>query len=507
MCVALITLSVVFYKNFAYVNIDICSASLPGLRGPPKDTSANMVWLVPCIVNNLFTGRTETLAKIINAISDSRHILQQHRFIITGMGGQGKSEVCLQIANKVRQEYVKLPFLLVLDRDIANFGSFWGIFWVEVSSLSIAKSNFASVARSLGSFLDTIDDVLQLISNLKTSWLLILDNANDPDFDYQGYFPSGETGTIIMTSRVADCSRYGNIGSEILSNLDSNECVELFSKAAELPVTEWSSHTKAAENVVSNLSSHTLAIIQAGAYIARGHCSIEEFPNKFRHQRARLLQFSPKQAKSRYSHVFATFEASACVLEESPSLEAKNALCLLEILAIIHFSEFSLKIFEFAWRKSQELRKVPYDKDQSINTLFDWHVSQLPGFVLAELIEWDEYRLQEASNVLASLFLITKRKHSNFFEISMHSLVHAWAGDRFNSEEKKTQAWRAAGSILSLALSLEKPEIWLMYGRQLRPHTHSYISLNIPKNDSSHYSEMIVPMLVVGQESGICYGM
>ena len=92
------------------MNIVNCSASLPELSGPPKDISANKFWLVPRIVNNLFTGRTEIIAKIMNAISNSRHMTQQHRFIIGGMGGQGKSEICLQIANKLRQEYVKSIF-------------------------------------------------------------------------------------------------------------------------------------------------------------------------------------------------------------------------------------------------------------------------------------------------------------------------------------------------------------------------------------------------------------
>lgn len=58
-------------------------------------------------MNNLFTGQTEIIAKIINAISNSRQKTQQHRFIIAGVGGQGKSEICLQIANKLRQEYAK----------------------------------------------------------------------------------------------------------------------------------------------------------------------------------------------------------------------------------------------------------------------------------------------------------------------------------------------------------------------------------------------------------------
>ncbi len=253
-----------------------------------------------------------------------------------------------------------------MDRYIANIYSFCGIFWVDVSNPSIARSNFTSIAELLGSSVDTVDDALQLMSNLKTSWLLFLDNADDPDFDYQEYFPSGDRGTIIMTSRVADCSRYETIGSETLTGLGQKECVELLLKVAEIPTVEWPAHLRAAENVVDDLSFHTLAIMQAGAYIARGHCSMEDFPSKFRQQRARLLKFSPKQAKSRYSHVFATFEASACVLEESTSLEAKDALSLLGVLAVLHFSELSMRIFEYAWKKSQEVRKIQHTETDSI---------------------------------------------------------------------------------------------------------------------------------------------
>lgn len=141
--------------------------SLPGLRGNPKDISANMIWLVPCIVNSLFTGRVETITKIMNAISNSPCTQQQHRYIITGTGGQGKSEICLQIANKGWQKYVKLTFSVGL-KVLANVSGFWGVFWVDVSSSSVAKSSFTPVARLLGSSLDAVDGVLQLMSNLKT---------------------------------------------------------------------------------------------------------------------------------------------------------------------------------------------------------------------------------------------------------------------------------------------------------------------------------------------------
>jgi hypothetical protein len=31
---------------------------------------------------------------------------KQKRFVITGLGGQGKSEICLQVASQMREEYV-----------------------------------------------------------------------------------------------------------------------------------------------------------------------------------------------------------------------------------------------------------------------------------------------------------------------------------------------------------------------------------------------------------------
>ncbi len=48
------------------------------------------------------------------------------------------------------------------------------------------------------------------------------------------HFPSGMWGTINITSREPDCSRYQTIRSEILASLDEKECVELFFKVAEI---------------------------------------------------------------------------------------------------------------------------------------------------------------------------------------------------------------------------------------------------------------------------------
>jgi hypothetical protein len=72
------------------------------------EPAGNMHWMVPRTVNNLFTGRTELLGRLKDALHGDRTSCteEQKRFIITGLGGQGKSEICLNIASQMRQEYV-----------------------------------------------------------------------------------------------------------------------------------------------------------------------------------------------------------------------------------------------------------------------------------------------------------------------------------------------------------------------------------------------------------------
>lgn len=430
-----------------------------------------MHWLVPRAVNTGFVGRTEILTTIKNAIRNNQKagsIRQQQRFVITGMGGQGKSEICLKIADMVRHEYViYIPFQHKLS--LANCSSFWGIFWVDVSTTSLATSNFISVAKLLGSSAKSIDDVLQLLANAQKSWLLILDNADDPHFDYQVYFPSGTWGTIIMTTRVSECDHYQTIGAEELQSLDQDDCLQLLFKAAKIPLESWSLHGQAAKEIMEILSHHTLALIQAGAYIARRHCSMKDYPGIFQRQRERLLKFSPKQAQSRYSDVFSTFEASASLLQSSQTTEAKDALRLLEILSMLHFSRLPMQIFEDAWKASRRA-----GMSCELGTLSQWHVFQLPDFLVMIQGDWDSFRLQEAVSLLASLFLITESTQSGSVEISMHSLVHAWTKTRLNSKEQN-RVWRRTGAILALSISVTWP--WHAYYTQLQAHVQSYCEL------------------------------
>lgn len=63
-------------------------------------------WLVTRSMNSLFTGRNKLLSDLEtvarDAVKDSSRNAQC-RVVITGIGGQGKSELCVQLVHRVRQ--------------------------------------------------------------------------------------------------------------------------------------------------------------------------------------------------------------------------------------------------------------------------------------------------------------------------------------------------------------------------------------------------------------------
>jgi hypothetical protein len=64
--------------------------------------------------NPLFTGREDILQEL-GAISSNTAITpyqEQCRIVISEMGGQGKSEICLQLAHRLRHMYVIISVIV-----------------------------------------------------------------------------------------------------------------------------------------------------------------------------------------------------------------------------------------------------------------------------------------------------------------------------------------------------------------------------------------------------------
>jgi tetratricopeptide (TPR) repeat protein len=378
--------------------------------------------------------------------------------------------------------------------------SFWGVFWVDLSNQSTAQSGFLAVAKALGSSAETYEDSLQVLACATQRWLLILDNADEPHFDYATYFPSGNRGSIIMTSRNPMCRQYSTIGAVALEGLDITHSTQLLLKAAQISEVSWPSHTVISHNIIKLLGSHTLALIQAGAYISAGYCRLDQYAERFQQHRRQLLEHYPDQQRSRYSDVYATFEASADALKRSQGESALDALSLLGILSMLHSSVLPLQLFQDAWagaklvlqrepttfdvirlqqapRRSRRFqlpwvssKQKPVHEalsDQDIDRLQEEHVSRLPEFLGVQLQHWSDHRLKRARALLVSLSLVTMHQTNEDDGLSMHPLVHAWARDRQDVKHQQ-HAW--ISTACTIAFSRGISNLWRSNKELLRPH-------------------------------------
>jgi tetratricopeptide (TPR) repeat protein len=383
--------------------------------------------------------------------------------------------------------------------------SFWGVFWVDVSDPSTARSGFASIATAVNSSAKTIAETLQLLARNTRRWLLILDNADDPKHDYAEYFPSCERGAILLTSRNPQCQDYSTVGTELLQGLSMQDSIHLLLTASHILPDTWSTQQAHAHFVVNLLGSHTLAIIQAGAYVAQGYSTLEDYSRRYQDHCKRLLQHHPDQQKSRYRNVYATFEASIDILIHSHDDAGSDALDLLATLSMLHWSMVPLQLFHDAWAGARELarrrgdsagalqgrpaarpsrsfknfwkaakyNKAPVEQETiSIETLGQEHVAQLPALVGAHLETWDDHRLKRASAFLDSLSLVTRHNSEESNGLSMHPLAHAWAKERLSKDEQQ-RTWISAACVCALSRGMSRT--WLLSKDTLQPHIRTLI--------------------------------
>ncbi|KAK5051501.1 hypothetical protein LTR84_003153 [Exophiala bonariae] len=414
-------------------------------------------WRVSRSPNALFTGRDDILEELeacVQSALNGPHPSQQSRSLIFGIGGQGKSEICLQLVQHVHN-------------------LFWGIFWVDVSTTSAAESAFLDIGKRLNSSGSTWQDGREALANASKPWILILDNADDPDIDYQDYFPSSPRGAVLMTSRNKENQHYVTDKTIALEGLPVNEAQELLLKAADIKEHQRAAVQEDSLKVAELLQSHPLALTLAGAYIRAGHCTLARYPAEFVRQRKRLLQYKARQAKSRYADVYATFEASIETLQKAETESARDALELLPVLAVCAPNVLPMQLFEMAWRGAQSDNADNADKEEPLS-LGQWHVDQLMPMIQVDSDQWDPFRLMEAVRILETFALLSTNMDtdSGRSSVSMHPLVHAWARDR---QEKHSQhdSWIKMGCIV--AFSSEEKEAWTRHER-LRAHVEALTS-------------------------------
>ncbi|KAF2730158.1 TPR-like protein [Polyplosphaeria fusca] len=450
-----------------------------------KLVSINHHFYIPKPVSSIFTGRSSLLDELRKAFDVSRESkppsTTQKRFVVFGTGGSGKTELCCKFAQDHQDD-------------------FWGVFWIDATDSQTVEHSFsrivkiAGIASSEGSHQRAAKEWL---SRQERPWLLLVDNADDPNLPLQDCFPEGKRGCILVTTRVRAHKIHGTAGSKsyAFGPLPPDEANDLLLKAADKPSPWDPETTKHAISIASKLGCLPLALIQAGTAIRTGLCSLANYVGYLSRSWAELRRkrFNPHSRQEVADRVdsmvdqlliYSSYELNLGHLENSKEQSHQDAVQLLKMFSCFHFQNirlgvlikaatnpaFERKLLQQGLEEENRFKAVlkpktrsEYLRDKLISSLEfllrDRSPSVLPSALKVNepppvSVDDIESRLRKALRHLADMSLINLHENG-FTHLSMHPLWHTWVRQRPEMRLVEEALWcQAARTTLAQSIIL-----------------------------------------------------
>ena len=309
------------------------------------------------------------------------------------------------------------------------------------------------------------------LAGLHKPWLLVIDNADDPNINYSDFFPNGDRGHILLTSRLRDCKVYATVGSHEFRDMNEDDAILLLLKVANKDLDSADSR-KLARAIVRALGHLPLALVQAGASIRQGVCFLENYLEVYESHKLELLKRRIVQNSDIYHQsVYTTFDITVQRIQKEASRVSADAVEILQTLAFLHFQQVPASLFSRAYGNIQrrpdasppktiamkllEGLKTFTEATHTMSTATLKRLSsvrlRLPGIVNETCESWDDYRFREAIQTLENHSLIYKDlgEESTY---SMHPLVQSWARERLSVSDQRIWSDVAANTLAASIL-------------------------------------------------------
>jgi hypothetical protein len=254
-----------------------------------------------------FIGRIEQLEalEVKLEVGDQSPERKLRAVVIHGLGGMGKTYLANEFAHRHRAKF-DACYWVPSDTTVKLAQGFEAI----ARRLQIDETDDAQVRASVIDWLcktgvskgsrgsETNRDYLltKCLSLsclcLDKTWLLIFDNAEEPE-SLMGYFPTDSSGSIIITSRSRHWIYYDYVHVLSLAAFTLEDGVALLQSKMERH--DRSIPVQLAEDIVREAGGLPLAINQIGSYIATTHASPREF----------LVKYQEKEGEAQRIHSYA----------------------------------------------------------------------------------------------------------------------------------------------------------------------------------------------------------
>jgi hypothetical protein len=353
------------------------------------------------------------------------------------------------------------------------------VFTVDASSPSSAQQSFIAIAKACGTHPNE-RAAKSWLSSSDRPWLLIIDNADDTNLDIEKYFPDGEHGLTLITTRNPSVKMHGTIGqrSYHFERLNDDEASELLLRAADNSEPRTPTIMELALAITKKLGALPLALVHAGNAIKANYCKLNEYIHYYEENWKTIRQSQhvtgQDEDDEEYMKVYASYEIVYRGLESFKSQKYRDAVQLLKLFSFLHYEHIPFELLRAAIKnpriqQQESIRGPERVNDQKKNFLdLTWQLSSswlkslrsivdsvgkkqfeiqyptiLPTFLRdAELSSTSNkclIRLRGALHLLTQLSLITYYESSDSY--SMHPLVHTWVRERPQMRARMQAVW------------------------------------------------------------------
>ena len=317
---------------------------------------------LPFARNPLFTGREDFITKLHNLIAGQGSAAVSQAPAISGMGGIGKTQIAVEYAYRHMSEY-KMAL------------------WIRSENESSILSSFSEIARLLDLPAKTEQDLMlqaQLVRQWieqRNDWLMIFDNADDPDI-IRNYVPRSNGGHVLITSRA---SAFGDLAKAFnLDEMPPDEARGFLFRRSKIE-DKSDKNVETADKICEELGYLPLAIEQAGAFIERNGCSFDNYLNRYRDKGIKVFDDKKYQPGS-YEYTVATTWLISCdkIREQNPA-----SANLLELCAFLAPDGIPVELLKQESEKLEDSGKEfpdPTDIDEALGDLRQYSlIKVIPG--------------------------------------------------------------------------------------------------------------------------------
>lgn len=217
------------------------------------------IWMVPFDRNPRFPGRDDLIHQLETQIACKD---RARKAAISGLGGMGKTRIALELAHRMRDQYPE------------RF-----VFWIPSTSIEAVEQAFFNIGRLQKlpdlKAADAKSQVQRHLSSARAgSWLLIIDNADDPDMwvaskdppPLKDFLPRSRDGFVPFTTRNKKLATQ-RVGPDVITLSEMNDEVAIDLLRESFHQKDMFEENEAVTTLVHQLCCLPLALVQAASFM------------------------------------------------------------------------------------------------------------------------------------------------------------------------------------------------------------------------------------------------